>query len=196
MALKKNNPSGITGQGAHLIALIMLFLIGAIVGSFFAANISGVGSAYIEQFLLSSGTSSFLGIAQSMCLELVLMLLVFISAFFSFGLILAPLALSLKGFMLSMLVSIFVKTYGLAGYAVSLALIMLGGFMSVTCLMLVALQAMSLAHQRAALGRGRRVFIDRAYFLSSGICLALTLLSAVLNCYVTPLVGRMVVSLS
>lgn len=195
MRMKKKGSGLPGGQGACLMAMLTLFMVGAVVGSFFAANISGAGQAYIQRLLATSAPAGWSGIAQVAGLEAGLLLVVFASAFFPLGLVLAPLALGVKGFMLSMLASAFVKTLGPRGYAASLALVLLLGFVSATCLVLVGLQAMEAARQRTVRGHRRRVFIDRAYYITAGICLGLTLLSAAAYCYITPLVGRMVTGL-
>ena len=190
---KKPDFSG--GQSACLVALITLFLIGAVVGSFFAANLGPGGQDFVAKFFHAAPILGTGRVLQMAGLETTLLLAIFTSAFFSFGLVAAPLAMGVKGFVLSLLISAFVKTFGLKGYAVALALVMPGGLISVACMVLVGLQAMILASRRAerntGAGRRGRIPMDKAYYLMGGIALGLMAISAAIAGTVTPLVGRM-----
>jgi len=178
------------GQSACLVALITLFLIGAVVGSFFAANLGPGGQGLVAGFFGSAAGRGIWPLLQMAALESALLLFVFASAFFPLGLAVAPLVMGIKGFVLSLLVSAFVKTLGARGYAAALALIVPGGFTSVACMVLVGLQAMTLAARRVGrAGRGRMP-TDWAYFFTGGIAWALIGLATALSCYITPLMGR------
>jgi len=179
------------GQSACLVALITLFLIGAVVGSFFAANLSSGGQDFVARFFHAAPVLGTGRVLQMAGLEAALLVAVFSSAFFSFGLLAAPLAMGVKGFVLSLLISAFVKTFGLKGYIVALALVLPGGLISMACMVLVGLQAMTLASRRAGIGKRGRIPMDRAYYLMGGIALGLVALSAAIAGTVTPLVGRM-----
>ncbi len=179
----------------RLILLMSLFLVGAIVGSFFAANLSPQSQQLLEQSLQSSG--SLFGAAWqngSLLLDMVLLIVVFCSAYWKVGVVMVPLSLMSKGFLLSMLVTAYVKTMGIAGYLSAIVSTVLGGFLSVAALVVLALQAFGLAGARATRkkGQGKGVYIDRSYYFSACVCMVMTVLSALLQTYVAPLLQQAV----
>jgi hypothetical protein len=189
-------PAG--AQTACLLALIIAFLVGGVLGSFFAAH--AADQTAVETFLstpeAAADSAPAVGISAGMFFRLMLpdlaaTLLLTLAAFFTFGLALAPLALAAKGFMLSLLATAFVRALGGSGYLAAAWVVTLCGFLTVAALLLLGMQAMGLALKR----RTDRAYIDRGFFITVGVCVAAAALTAVLHGLFTPWMAQAIAML-
>ena len=174
----------------QVIFLAAVFTAGAVIGSFFAANISQGAEQYIESYV-SMGTGSLGAAKNTLYADIALLSLIFLSAFFRWGMLLISAAIGAKGFFLSATVTAFVRTFGMRGYLAAFSVIFISGFLSVTFLLILSVQAMKQIGRRKSLRGSRRpVFPERVYFISAGICALAVMLSALLHVWTTPALSR------
>lgn len=175
----------------QMLFLAAVFIAGAVIGSFFAANISQGAEHYIEQYVSGGSIGSLAAAKETLYADTALLLLIFVAAFFRWGMLPLSLAIAAKGFLLSAVITAFVRTFGTKGYLAAFSVIFISGFISVTFLMIMASQTMKEIERRRALRSRRRVVLpERAYFMSAGICATAVLLSALLHMWTTPLLSR------
>lgn len=188
---KRTKPPGSAGENSAWISLfMMLFAVGAVVGSFFAANMSESGQEYIYTYFIGGTPVS---VWRAILTDTLPVILVFVCGFFSVGRPVTGLVITVKGFIISALATTFVMIFGAGGYIVSLALILVCGFVSAMCLILISLQAVAMSARRAVVkGRGP-AFVDKAYYFSGVICLAATLAVSIVNIYLLPIISGLVV---
>lgn len=124
----------------------------------------------------------------------VLLLVMLVAGFLRAGCLIALLTSAVKGFWLSAAATLGVIQLGNSGYALSLVVWFLPGFLSMTALLLLGRQAMSWAAARSRLpaGRGKLLLPDGTYYVTAVICLGITLLAAVIAVRITPGLWTMV----
>lgn len=189
----KHSESFPPGIMPKLIFLMTFFFIGAIIGSFFAANLSPDSQSYLTAYLRDPvSTVDGLQLSSHMVVDLLLLVAAFLSAYLKAGVLVIPMSMTTKGFFLSLFITSFVKVFGFSGYPAAFAASFISGFLSVTCLLLLGIQAFQLSLQRirTPLAKRKRFPIDRAFYLTACICMVVTIVSSIVHVYVTPMVGR------
>ncbi len=175
----------------RLIVLVTCFLAGAVIGSFFAANMSGAALAYVEGYISGTGLAlgRFDGAEIAIALDFVLLACAAASAFFRFGAAVPPVVLAAKGFLLSVPVTAFIGAFGMRGYLAAFPVAFLGGFLSVAAMVPVAAQSFNASLEQRGARHARRL-PDRTYLLTCAVCAGVTALASLLSVFLTPVMSR------
>lgn len=171
-----------------------IFFAGAIIGSFFAASMD-IGDGILNSYI-NIGEPTAASLRKIILLDVALMLLIFISAFLKAGMFLPPVAICIKGFFLSLLITTFIKVLGAKGYFTAFFAAFFSGFLALSCMILLGLQAMEISSVRRRFRGRRRPFkIDRAYYITACICFITAVLSGILHSYIAPFLCRAAIAL-
>lgn len=166
-------------QFGELIFLCGAFLLGAVLGSFFASGFSEEGLFFrllfngirLRTFLLIHGS---------------LIALIFLSAFFRFGYLMAPFAIAVEGFILSASVTCYIAQYGAAGYWPALVGIGFSNAALIALQLLLGCRAAEYA-EHGLRRPDRSSYIhstrDRGYWLSGALALFLVMLIGWIHCH-------------
>ena len=170
-----------------------LFLLGAVIGSYFSANLSANQEGFLFAYpdTLSSLTAAEI-FWRYFLTDMTLLFCIFIFGFFRFGVIMSPFALAVKGFFLSVAVTAYVKAFGFKGFLTAFFSSFVSGFIVTACLFLLALQAFALSCSKAR--GGKRMFrrnVDRIYFLRAGFCALVIICISLIRSYLSPVVTQM-----
>jgi len=170
------------------------FLIGSVIGSFFAVNLSAGNQAYLTAYLktpVSFGRGVWFG--SYMTADLLLLIATFLSACLRAGALISPITFTAKGFLISFVITLFVKVFGFSGYFAVFALSFVNAFLSTACLLVLSLQAFQLSLQRRGTLQTKRRFlpIDHVFCLTAVICAAITVLASTIQFYTAPMIGRL-----
>lgn len=167
------------------------FLLGAVLGSFFAAELPQDAVQYVEVYAErvsdGSGTALF---KAAFWPAFVMLALVFFAGFGRLGGLVIPAVFIVRGFSMSLGITAFVRTYGLPGYLPAIAAELLSGFVITGCLFVFSLMTFS-----TCTGAGRRVgayrrTYDTGYYMAAAVCLAIIMLAALLYAYLVPPLAR------
>jgi len=170
-----------TGE-RRLPALGAACLLGALLGSLCCSR--------LEPFRLfvQSQVESQQTLWQYFFPDAILLLMMLIAGFLRTGCLIALAVSAVKGIWLSAVATLGVLELGNGGYAFSLVMWLLPGFLSMTALLLLGRQAMSWATARSRIParRGKILMPDGTYYVTAIICLGITLLAAIAAVRVTP----------
>lgn len=175
--------------------LSVCFLLGAIVGSFFAAGLPVSASSYVENYVqrltASSGSELF---KSSFWPAFVMLALVFFSGFGRLSTLVIPAVFLVRGFTMSLAITAFIRAYGLKGYLPAILAEFFSGFVITACLLILSLFSFSLSSSWSRrIGRrtgGPRIALDSSYYLTASLCLTAVLLSSLLYAYLMPPLAR------
>ena len=169
-----------------LISLIcFMLMVGMVAGSLAASRVDTQTGSEIYSLLsaykhgLQSGIAAEVSLWQALLNAWLFPLLAFLSGFTLLGVVLLPLLLAARGFMISFVFTSFISAFGPGGIWLALGEMGFQCLLSVPCLLLLsvysghsALRLLGLSTGRVLPGGGR---MDKRIFLRLGICaLALT----------------------
>ncbi len=157
-------------------------LLGALAGSLCCSRLE------ILQQLVRSQLEGQCSVWQYFLRDIILLAGMFFSGFLRAGCAIALLIAAVKGFWLSSFATFGVLELGNSGYALSLTMWFLPGFLSMAAQLLLGRQAMGWAVVRSRLssGHGKPLLPDGTYYVTAAVCVGITLLAAILAVNVTP----------
>ncbi len=166
----------------RLPALGAACLLGALAGSLCCSRVEAL------QRLMQNQLEGQQTLWQHLLPDGILLLVMLAAGFFRAGCLIALLTSTAKGFWLSAAATLGVIRLGNGGYALSLVVWFLPGFLSMTALLLLGRQAMGWAAARSRLpaGRGKRLLPDGTYYGTAVICMGILLLSAAIAVRILP----------
>lgn len=178
----KKVATGVQAGKGRLPALGVACLLGALAGSLCCSHM-----AMLRQFVQGQ-LEETQTVWQYFFRDGILLLAMLGAGFLRVGCIIALITAAVKGFCLSAAATLSVMELGNSGYALSMILWFLPGFLSMTALLLLGRQAMGWAAGRARLParRGKVLLPDGTYYVTAAICTGITLLAALLAVRVTP----------
>lgn len=171
--------------------LSVCFLLGAIVGSFFAAGLPASSGSYVESYVqrltASSGGELF---KSSFWPGFILLALVFFSGFGRLSTLVIPAVFLVRGFTMSLAITAFIRVYGFSGYVPAVLAEFCSGFVITACLLVLSLFSFSLSSSWSRrIGRrtgGPRIALDSSYYMTAALCLAAVLMASLLYAYLMP----------
>lgn len=157
-------------------------LLGALAGSLCCSRLE------ILQQLVRSQLEGQCSVWQYFLRDIILLAGMFFSGFLRAGCAIALLIAAVKGFWLSSFATFGVLELGNSGYALSLTMWFLPGFLSMAAQLLLGRQAMgwAVARSRLSSGHGKPLLPDGTYYVTAAVCVGITLLAAILAVNVTP----------
>ena len=179
----------------QLFLLALCFLVGVLLGQFFAGRLpESVGTeleVYLERYFRIGHESSRKDIASVLLQYFRYPLIVIVLGFASVGAVLIPGMTLLIGFLLSFSVSCFVAVFGMQGVFLAAAAMGLRCLVTIPCYFLVAVPAWGRSAALAVLsfGRGQRVstvVYGREWWSTVVLCLLVLLVGACLDLFCTP----------
>ncbi len=164
----------------ELVFLSGAFLLGAVLGSFFASGFSRDGQLY-QRILEVLPFKIFLFFQGG------LLLLVFLSAIFPIGRLAAPFAIAVEGAWIAVSVTCYIGFYGVKGYWPALAAWWFTGTAMVLLLLILGCQASLYTKQKGGSirhrqGRSINRRNDRNYWLCGGIVFCLLPMIGWIHC--------------
>lgn len=189
----------LSGQGAALVILGVLYLAGGLAGGLFAGLAGGEGarelSGYLVDYLTLAGEGS---VARSFWPVLWEQLRYFLAAaalgLTAIGVVGLPVLFCARGFLFAFSVGCLVRVFGAAGLIPALVLFGIPALLWTPALFLAGIQGLSGAQSflRRLLGEGRGALplFTRAYWLRLGLCGALFLLCGLVEYTVVPVLLR------
>lgn len=178
-------------------ALILISIccgMGIILGCFFALWTQDIGtdalSRYIESYLTLEPRDEWLGqVVKQGWNVLRLPLMVILLRFTVLGVLVIPLVVGMKGFLLSFAVSAFVRCYGVRGEAAAMMLFGASSAVEVGILLLLAVDSWVIARERGA-GKERNGRNDRSV-KGCVICVFLLCMDVGMQCAAAGWTGEM-----
>ena len=175
--------------------LSVCFLLGAIVGSFFAAGLPTSAGSYVENYVqrltVASGGALF---KSSFWPAFAMLALVFFSGFGRLSTLVIPAVFLVRGFTMSLAITAFIRVYGFKGYIPAVLAEFLSGFVITACLLILSLFSFSLSSSWSRrIGRrtgGPRIALDSSYYMTASLCLTAVLLASLLYAYLMPPLAR------
>ena len=157
-------------------------LLGALAGSLCCSRLETL------QQLVRSQLEGQCSVWQWFLRDSILLAGIFFSGFFRAGCAITLLIAAVKGFWLSSFATLGVLELGNSGYALSLTMWFLPGFLSMVAHLLLGRQAMGWAAARSRLsaGHGKPFLPDGTYYVTAAVCAGIALLAAILAVNVTP----------
>ena len=184
--------------GRYMPALCLLsacFLLGAIMGSFFAAGLPESADRYVESYIRRLSASEGAALFKSSFWPAFLLLaLVFFSGFGRLNALVVPAVFLVRGFMMSLAITAFIRAYGFRGYLPAVLAEFFSGFVITLSLFLLSLSSFSppdvWLRRPGRRVRAPRLSPDPSYYMTAAVCLAAVLLAALLYAYLMPPLAR------
>lgn len=177
--------------------LSVCFLLGAVVGSFFAADLPESADGYVASYVQRiSGAAGIELFKSSFWPSFILLALIFFSGFGRLSTLVIPAVFLVRGFTMSLAITAFVSVYGLKGYIPALLTEFLSSFVITACLFVLSLFSFSLsASWSRRVGKriaAPRLALDSSYYTMAAVCLTGILLASLLYAYLLPPLARAV----
>ena len=179
----------------RLFLLAVCFLVGVLLGQFFAECVSETTGteldAYLESYFRVGQESSWKSFLSVLLQYFRYPLIVVVLGFASLGVVLIPGITLAIGFLLSFSVSCFTAAFGTNGLFLAVAAMGLRCLITIPCYFLLAAPSWGRSAALASLsfGRGRRVSTDvngRGWWGITVLCLVVLLIGACLDLFCTP----------
>ena len=186
------------GQGAVLVLLCLLFLVGGIIGCLFSGLGDRAGAQDLRNYLVDylslvrDGQAS-VTVWPAVWGELRCLLLILFLGFAAVGVAVIPLVLAVRGFFFAFSVGCFCRVFGAAGLVPGLVLFGLPALLWGPAFFLAAFQSMtsSQALMRRVMGDSRCAMpFSPRYWLRAGVCMLLVLSCAGIEYAVVPVLLR------
>ena len=177
--------------------LSVCFLLGAVIGSFFAADLPESSSGYVASYVQRiSGATGIELFKSSFWPSFILLALVFFSGFGRLSMLVIPAVFLVRGFTMSLAITAFVSVYGLKGYIPALLTEFLSSFVITACLFVLSLFSFSLSASWSRRVEKHvpipRLALDASYYTMAAVCLTGILLASLLYAYLLPPLARAV----
>ena len=185
----------VSRQMPAICLLSACFLLGAVVGSFFAAGLPASAGSYVDSYVqrltVSTGAELF---KSSFWPGFIMLSLVFFSGFGRLSVLVVPAVFLVRGFTMSLAITAFIRVYGFDGYIPAVLAEFCSGFVITACLLVLSLCSFSCSSSwLRRIGRrtgGVRMALDASYYLTAALCLTAVLLASLLYAYLMPPLAR------
>ena len=171
------------------------FLIGTFIGLFFAGILpQGEGETltrYISGYLsaIESGTMVYPDTVSSFWNTFRWLIGIFLCSFTLIGILVIPILLCVRGFLLSFAVSCFIRTLGASGVILSALLFGLPGLFSISALLLLGVQSFNLSlriKQKGKAKQNKKYYFDNECRLRLAVSILLSWLSLTIESGMVP----------
>lgn len=164
-------------SNTNITILAVFFIAGALIGCFFAGMSSGSGFDYMSRSISNLiGNAGSGGISvrllDAFTSNIKLPLFVFLLGMTAYGSYTVPLMFTTRGFLLAYTCSAIVRVLGFSGLMVGVSLFLPTNIISLPAFLYLGIQAMS---------QNKRNYYERSLF-----CLALFIVSALVEAFITP----------
>lgn len=185
------------GFTVSLAVLSAFFLCGAVAGCITAASVDSASgqnlSGYIGNYVkeIDSMPEYGLLLKNTLINYFKYPVIVFFLGFTALGVFCVPAAVCVRGFFISFSVTSIIRLFGYKGMILALAMFGFSSLISVSCLMIISSFALcaAMCFFRIMLGKKKYIsggILPSGFFIVSGICGAVLLVSAALDAYITP----------
>lgn len=177
MVMKLNNIKKDELNIPRLIVIILLFCIGAVIGSYIGAGVNGQEDWWWEYINLSP--QQFF--RRDAVINLALAVVIFIGGFIPLGFLTSAAGIMIKGFISAVPITAFVRLYGVSGYFSAAKTGMISNFISVIALCLLSMQAIENSSMRRRKIKDKALETDKVYILCFCICSAALVFGAAID---------------
>lgn len=200
MAIVRRRPNIFQPENnSELFYLCGSFLIGAVIGSFFASGFrlepDGVIASYFNYIITEAAVPSLRGF---LLLNSLFLLVLFLGTVLRIGSCIIPITIAVKGLVFSAEITCFIKLFGLKGYFPAITSMFLSSIITVSAIILFSCQSMEYNRYSSKRSPGailKRAPIGRELIISAVLSFLLIVVAGIIHCYLMPFFTLMTVSI-